>query len=255
MRLICFFYLLSSYVIYLQFQLKDAGDIAGKGLIFDANRVTLISFLRKRGCEIIDLGIVRDEEKLLEAKIIAGLEKADILIASGGVSMGEKDFLKKILTQSLGCKLHFGRVNLKPGKPTTFATCVSREKKKLIFSLPGNPVSAFVTCYLFVAPVIDILSGGEFREDCSDLFDLHPWIKVRLCLDKDIKLDDRPEFLRVVVNFSHEIPEAQLIKGSQMSSRLMSIHNANALVMLPPRSEMKDYIITDGFLTKAILIT
>lgn len=214
----------------------------------------MISFLRQRGCEVLDLGIVRDEAKLVESKIGCGLEKADILITTGGVSMGEKDIIKQILTSSFGCKIHFGRVNLKPGKPTTFASWTSLDRKKFVFALPGNPVSAFVTCFLFVGPVINILSGGEYKENSYDLFELHPWLRVKLCLEKDIRLDDRPEFIRAVLSFCDDVPQAMLVKGSQISSRLMSVQGADALVMLPARSEVENGRITDGYHARAILL-
>ncbi|XP_074602581.1 molybdenum cofactor synthesis protein cinnamon [Brevipalpus obovatus] len=239
-------------------ELKEPGQVLGKGSIYDSNRLMLISFLRRYGCQIIDLGIVRDEVRFFESKICSALEKSDILVTTGSVSMGEKDILKSILTNSFGCKIHFARVNLKPGKPTTLATCTTQDQHKLIFGLPGNPVSAFVTCFLFLVPVIDFLSGGQLPEKCEDIFDLHKWMKVRLILDKPLPLDERPEFVRSIIDFSSDVPEARLIRGSQMSSRLISCHDANAIVRLPSRIEMdpstSSFSISSGFNAKAILI-
>lgn len=80
-----------------------------------------------------------------------------MVITSGGVSMGEFDILKEVLIQDFNATLHFGRVNMKPGKPTTFATLVYKNSFKMLFGLPGNPASASVTCLLFVIPTLRYL--------------------------------------------------------------------------------------------------
>lgn len=87
-------------------------------------------------------------------------DKVDVLITTGSLSMGDRDLIKPILTQVFGAKIHFGRVNMKPGKPTTFATCVYNNINKYIICLPGNPVSATVTAHLFAVPLINRLSGN-----------------------------------------------------------------------------------------------
>ena len=109
------------------------------------------------------MGNCRIEE--LQAKILKGLEESDVLITSGGVSMGESDFLKPVLT-ALQAEIHFGRVFMKPGKPTTFATVQlpSSKTKKLIFSLPGNPVSSVVCFYLFVLPALRKMAGHPYPD-------------------------------------------------------------------------------------------
>lgn len=218
---------------------------------------------------MIDLGIVEDEIRFLESRICSGLEKSDLLITTGGVSMGEKDILKTVLTHCFGAKIHFGRVKMKPGKPTTFATCTTADRRRFIFSLPGNPVSAFVSCLLFVIPVLDHLSGQSSWSTSTlsspnklyDIWDLHPWIKVTISIapgePSKIVLDDRPEFARAIVHFGggeSDLPTASLIKGSQKSSRLTSVKDANALVLLPTRDEVPDGVIKDNHITKAILI-
>jgi gephyrin len=94
-----------------------------------------------------------------------GLEEADVLITTGGSSMGSTDLLKPVIERHLGGTIHFGRVAVKPGKPTTFATIPVAGKTKSIFGLPGNPASAVVTFYIFVIPALRML-GGWPKETC-----------------------------------------------------------------------------------------
>ncbi|KAJ3057715.1 hypothetical protein HK102_010916, partial [Quaeritorhiza haematococci] len=134
------------------------------GQIRDTNRVSLKAALDTFGFPWVDLGVAGDSADTLSNTLNKGLHthKCDVIITTGGVSMGEYDLLKPTLEQKLGAVIHFGRVKLKPGKPTTFATvpgASSSEPDKLIFSLPGNPVSAVVTFYLFVIPALKRLAG------------------------------------------------------------------------------------------------
>ena len=147
------------------------GKLSG-GQIRDSNRPSLLSVLRGWGLcdEVVDLGISRDTpEGELEKNIRSGFRKydLDITITTGGVSMGELDLLKPTIERSLGGTVHFGRVSMKPGKPTTFGSVpfkdgTSGEKMdKLVFGLPGNPASAIVTAHLFVLPALQKMCGKE----------------------------------------------------------------------------------------------
>nr|XP_006815801.1 PREDICTED: gephyrin-like [Saccoglossus kowalevskii] len=172
------------------------------------------------------------------------LEKADIVITTGGVSMGEKDLLKYVLQVKLGATLHFARVFLKPGKPTTFASLDYNGKKKLFFALPGNPVSAVVCCNLFVVPSLRKMMGSQYPH----------LTKIKTKLSTDVTLDPRPEFHRVVVHYSVDDPiPTALSTGSQQSSRLLSLKSANALLCLPPRTEYKSEM-KKGSLVEAYII-
>ncbi|CAH0758625.1 unnamed protein product [Diatraea saccharalis] len=106
--------------------------------IRDSNRTMIKTLLREHGYDSIDCGIVRDSPELLVSAISDALRRADILVCTGGVSMGERDLLKPVLLKDFGATLHFGRVRMKPGKPTTFATCEFEGKTKYIFALPGE---------------------------------------------------------------------------------------------------------------------
>ncbi|KAG0161242.1 hypothetical protein PDIDSM_8776 [Penicillium digitatum] len=156
---------------------NDPRPLTG-GQIRDSNRPSLLSCLKSWGFETVDLGIARDtpaselENALRDS--LRGVGRAstgvDVIITTGGVSMGELDLLKPTIERSLGGTIHFGRVAMKPGKPTTFATVPFKptgdatssqqeRQSKLILSLPGNPASALVTLNLFVLPSLHKLAG------------------------------------------------------------------------------------------------
>lgn len=139
---------------------------------------------------------------------------------------GEFDFLKPVIERRLGGTIHFGRVAMKPGKPTTFATFVHRNKTKIIFSLPGNPASALVTHALFVLPCLRKMSG----------FPQEQWQlpRVKVSIQNDMKLDPRPEFHRVVISPITTPPYLTAIStGGQRSSTASSMASANGLICLP----------------------
>jgi gephyrin len=175
----------------------------------------------------IDLGIARDEKDELEARLMRGLAEADILLTSGGVSMGDLDLIKPLLEQ-VGT-VHFGRLLMKPGKPCSFATAEVGGQTRLVFGLPGNPVSSLVTFYLLVAPAIRCLAGWPNPE----------LRRVQAHLERALPLDnDRPEYHRATLAWDSAINSGAggylaHSTGSQASSRLLSMRSANALLELP----------------------
>ncbi|KAM4778402.1 gephyrin isoform X10 [Molothrus aeneus] len=233
-------------------ELLNPEDDLLPGKIRDSNRSTLLATIQEHGYPTINLGIVGDKkpdvfkeegtqsfqntaetglpdcpDDLLNA-LNEGISRADVIITSGGVSMGEKDYLKQVLDIDLHAQIHFGRVFMKPGLPTTFATLDIDGVRKIIFALPGNPVSAVVTCNLFVVPALRKMQG---------ILDPRPTI-IKARLSCDVKLDPRPEYHRCILTWHHQepLPWAQST-GNQMSSRLMSMRSANGLLMLPPKTE------------------
>ncbi len=220
-------------------ELVDAKSILGPGQIRDSNRPMLLAAVQQAEALPVDFGIVADKETQLETRFMTAISECDICILSGGVSMGLLDLVKPML-QRLGMALcvhvfnifvfkifvlgtvHFGRLLMKPGKPSTFATIDINGSKKLVFGLPGNPVSCLATFNLLVKPAIRKLSGLEVVAN--------PRLQVRM--QESIKLDPvRPEYHRATVFWDarkHEF--VAFSTGSQASSRLMSFANANALV-------------------------
>ncbi|KAM4529721.1 gephyrin b isoform 10-T10 [Fundulus diaphanus] len=214
-------------------ELLNPEDDLHPGKIRDSNRSTLLATIQEHGYPTINLGIVGDNPDDLLNALNEGISRADVIITSGGVSMGEKDYLKQVLDIDLHAQIHFGRVFMKPGLPTTFATLDIDGARKLIFALPGrNPVSAVVTCNLFVIPALRKMQG---------ILDPRPTI-IKARLSCDVKLDPRPEYHRCILTWHHQepLPWAQSTgrsTGNQVSSRLMSMRSANGLLMLPPKTE------------------
>ncbi|XP_034554740.1 gephyrin b isoform X4 [Notolabrus celidotus] len=209
-------------------ELLNPEDDLHPGKIRDSNRSTLLATIQEHGYPTINLDIVGDNPDDLLNALNEGISRADVIITSGGVSMGEKDYLKQVLDIDLHAQIHFGRVFMKPGLPTTFATLDMDGARKLIFALPGNPVSAVVTCNLFVIPALRKMQG---------ILDPRPTI-IKARLSCDVKLDPRPEYHRCILTWHHQepLPWAQST-GNQVSSRLMSMRSANGLLMLPPKTE------------------
>ncbi|MEA3337234.1 MAG: gephyrin-like molybdotransferase Glp [Chloroflexota bacterium] len=208
-------------------ELENPGQPLGPGQVWDSNRTTLLAMVRQAGGDPLDLGIIRDRPGDLENALANGLELADLLVTSGGVSMGELDLLKPLLQQ--WGEVHFGRVLMKPGKPLTFATVAPPGKspgaiERPVFALPGNPVSASVTFQLFVGPAIRRMMGHASAGAGLPL--------VSAVLGHPFTLDpERPEYHRVILQ-RHGNRFVARSTGSQASSRLLSITGAHGLLLL-----------------------
>ncbi|KAF2432630.1 hypothetical protein EJ08DRAFT_630434 [Tothia fuscella] len=217
------------------------------GEVRDTNRPTLLTAVRGSGFDTVDLGIISDKPGALETTLRESLRKVDVLITTGGVSMGELDLLKPTLERSLSGTIHFGRVSMKPGKPTTFATVpiksstTGARESKLVFSLPGNPASGMVTFSLFVLPSLHQWSG------------ISPagLPRVKVTIDEDIRCDRlRAEYVRAVVEARADGKLYAITTGGQRSSRIGSFKGANALVCLP----VKDGVVERGELVDALIM-
>ncbi|MHB8588928.1 MAG: molybdopterin molybdotransferase MoeA [Candidatus Dormibacteraceae bacterium] len=217
-------------------ELVEVGKPPGRGQIPDSNRWALLAALREAGAEVRLLGIGPDEADPLRRLVIDALAGADVLVTSGGVSVGTHDLIKPLL-ESLG-DVHVGRVKLRPGKPFTFATIPrgirasvpnpnpprDGETEKLAFGLPGFPVSSLVTFEVFVRPALRKMQGHTQLQ--------RPTLPARLGYDARAS-GDRTEYQRVTLRREG----AELVAGStgsQSSSRLMSLAGAHALVRIPP---------------------
>lgn len=204
-------------------ELKDPHEPIGPGQIRDANRFALAAALRDEPVEISWIGKAPDDRAALERLIAERMETDDIILTSGGVSMGEKDYIKAILFESGEVDLHFRRLFMKPGKPLNFAT----KGETMVFGLPGNPVSSLVTFELFIRPAI--------RQMIGDREVTRPTVPV--ILQEDTQPSDRIEYQRAVVAVG---PDGRLVgrsTGVQRSSRLASFLGANAFLIIPPREQ------------------
>jgi gephyrin len=204
------------------------------GEVRDTNRPTLLTAIQGSGFEAVDLGIASDKPGALEQTLRDAMRRVDVIVTSGGVSMGELDLLKPTIERQLGGTIHFGRVSMKPGKPTTFATVpfksnTGERESKVIFSLPGNPASAVVTYHLFVLPSLHKMSG------------ISPvgLPKVKVVLEQDVRCDTkRSEYHRVLLAVNAEGRLSATSTGGQRSSRIGSFKGANGLLCLPTSQPM-----------------
>ncbi|KAL8735086.1 MAG: hypothetical protein Q9181_002924 [Wetmoreana brouardii] len=212
------------------------------GEVRDTNRPTIMAAVTGWGFKIVDLGIATDELKkkrnhtktdrrqgTLEQTLRDAMRRVDVIVTTGGVSMGDLDLLKPTIERSLAGTIHFGRVLMKPGLPTTFATVPFKTntgdpETRLIFSLPGNPASAIVTSHLFVLPSLQHASGVKPVGLPT----------VLVTLEHDFRLDPgRPEYHRAIVTAGRDGVLTAASTGGQRSSRVGSLKSANALVCLP----------------------
>jgi molybdopterin molybdotransferase len=199
-------------------ELVEPWEAVGPAQVRDSNRYALMAAIELAGGVPISLGMARDDREEQRGRIRRGLEESDVLITSGGVSMGVRDLVKGIL-EGMGT-IHFGRISLKPGKPLTFATVGT----KLAFGLPGFPVSSLVTFELFVRPALLKMQGRQRIQ--------RP--RAEVVLDHDVTpAADRSEFQRAVVRWEGGALRASPT-GLQASGRLLSMAGANALLVFAP---------------------
>uniref|UniRef100_A0A146M710 Gephyrin n=2 Tax=Lygus hesperus TaxID=30085 RepID=A0A146M710_LYGHE len=226
-------------------ELVSAGEALKPGTVWDSNMTTLRSLLAENGFQSHDMGIAKDMPDILLKDLKRSLTVADVVITTGSVSMGEKDHLKDVLLLDLGAIIMFGRVNMKPGKPTTFAVLNYNGKKKFVFALPGNPASATVMTHLLVIPALKKMCGHQSPLPTS----------VSAIMDFDVKLDGRPEYRRAILDFSNSdgVPRA-MSTGIQMSSRLLSWRHANCLLILPSTKEVPNGGIPKGTKVEALIV-
>jgi len=162
-------------------ELVEPGEPLAPGKIYDSNRYTLYGLLKSLNCDIVDLGLVGDTLEETKSAMLAAAEKADLVVTCGGVSVGEEDHVR-IAIEQLG-DLHLWRLRIKPGKPLAFG----KINNTAFIGLPGNPVSVFVTFYLFVCPLIKTLQGRNWQKPEA--------LKIKSAFEWS-KPDSRREFLR-----------------------------------------------------------
>ena len=197
--------------------------------VFDANRPGLRAALESLHLEVVDLGILGDDPQALVSTLRSAMSSVDVILTTGGTSMGESDLLKPIIERDLQGTIHFGRVAMKPGKPTTFSTVPVKDNSgnpvtKAIFSLPDNPASAVVCFHLSVLPALHHQAG------------IKPvgLPRVKVVLEEDIKMDKgRPEYHRALVVTKEDGLLYASSTGGQKSSRIGSFRGANALLCMP----------------------
>ncbi len=199
-------------------ELKSIGETLQPGDIYDSNRYTLYGLLQKLDVEIIDLGIVRDTPTAVEHAFTQAMELADMLITSGGVSVGEADYVTTTLKQ-LG-QVNFWKIAMKPGKPLTFGTLGNG----FFFGLPGNPVSVMATFLLFVRPAILQMRGESIP--------LTPEYSA-ICDTPLAKAAGRKDYQRGICERDTSGQWRVSSTGGQGSHILRSMSQANCFIVLP----------------------
>lgn len=192
-----------------------------KGKIIDSNQYLLASFIQQNGGIPLCLGIIPDNPLALENAITEALNKADGVISTGGVSVGDYDYVDKVL-KKLGGKFHVKGVKMKPGKPLTVA---SFPEDKLYFGIPGNPVSTMVTCWRFLQTAIEKLSG---RKNYS-----YPSIVKGITRNHLRSQGTRETYMWGNMNLIKGYYQFTIAKGSHNSGNLVNLQEINALAIMP----------------------
>jgi molybdopterin molybdotransferase len=200
-------------------ELVGIGSPLAAGQIYDSNRYTIHGMLSRLGCEVLDLGVVRDDPAAIERAFREASQAADVVITSGGVSVGEADFVKQILNQ-LG-EVLFWKIAMRPGRPLAYGKLGQAH----FFGLPGNPVSAMVTFYQFVRDALLVLMGVPEPQPV-------PTFKA-VCTSPIKKAPGRTEFQRGILSRGPDGRWTVRVTGDQSSGILSSMSQANCFIVLP----------------------
>ena len=206
-------------------ELASIGEPLAEGSVYDSNRYTIYGMLTRLGVEAIDLGVVRDDPAALEAALRRACEdpkiRADAIVTSGGVSVGEADYTKEIM-QRLG-DVAFWKIAMKPGRPMAFGRVSSNGCSAILFGLPGNPVAVMVTFYALVRDALLRLSGARYCE--------LPTLTA-ICDTPLKKNPGRTEYQRGIAWRATDGWHVR-VTGAQGSGILRSMSEANCLIVLP----------------------
>lgn len=204
-------------------ELRSIGEPLGPGLIYDSNRYTLHGMLTRLGAEVIDLGVVRDTREAVREALAEAAAGADAILTSGGVSVGEADYVKEAL-DALG-RVSFWQIAMKPGRPLAFGQIGDVP----FFGLPGNPVSVMVTFYQFVEPALRQIAGERGID----------WRRAGFrvpCASRLKKRAGRTEYQRGVLTYADDGTLTVRATGHQGSGMLRSMSVANCFIVLPAES-------------------
>jgi molybdopterin molybdotransferase len=202
-------------------EILSLGEALREGAVYDSNRYTIAGLLKDLGCQMIDLGVVKDDPQLLENAFTKAAEHADAIITSGGVSVGEADFTKAMM-KKLG-DVVFWKIAMRPGRPMAVGRITQSHRSAVLFGLPGNPVAVMVTFLAFVKPALLQMMGST----------LSPTPLMRARTQEVLrKKPGRTEYQRGIVT-RHADGELEVITtGNQGSGVLSSMVQANALIVL-----------------------
>jgi molybdopterin molybdotransferase len=199
-------------------ELRSPGDTLHAGQLYDSNRYLLYGMLQRMDVDPVDLGIVPDDPAAIRNTLTQAAAQADVVVTSGGVSVGEADYVKQVLDE-LG-KIDLWRIAMKPGKPLTVGTL----GKAIFFGLPGNPVSTMVTFYQFVKPAMLQMMGQRESQPTS------LWVP---CISRLTKVPGRQEYQRGILTQDRHGLLSVASAGLQESHILTSMSRSNCFIILP----------------------
>ncbi|MES9969045.1 MAG: gephyrin-like molybdotransferase Glp [Candidatus Thiodiazotropha sp.] len=199
-------------------ELRSIGEPLAAGEVYDSNRYSLYGMLQKADVELLDLGVVGDDPDALQQAFLSAADAADMVITSGGVSVGEADYTKAILEQ-LG-DMQFWKIAMKPGRPLAFGKLGNSN----FFGLPGNPVAVMVTFYQFVLPALHYLATGSHYT---------PFTLQASCGQNIRKKAGRYEFVRGLIQRQEDGSYRVDPIGRQGSGILTSMSRGNCFILLP----------------------
>ena len=202
-------------------EILSLGEAPREGAVYDSNRYTVHGLLARMGCEVLDMGVVRDDPALLEAAFNQAAAQADVIITSGGVSVGEADYTKAMM-KKLG-DVAFWRIAMRPGRPMAVGRIAQGDRSAVLFGLPGNPVAVMVTFLAFVRPTLQRMMGMNSLP--------LPLLKAR---SQEVlrKKPGRTEYQRGIVSRNAQGELQVIITGNQGSGVLSSMVQANGLIVL-----------------------
>ena len=201
-------------------ELRSVGEPLGEGCVYDSNRYTIYGMLQRLGCDIIDMGVVRDDPAALEEALRSACENADAIITSGGVSVGAADYTRQIMAK-LG-DVTFWKIGMRPGRPLAFGRIASNGRNAFLFGLPGNPVAVMVSFYFFAREALLRMMGAD-----APL----PLLRARSS-GAIRKKPGRTEYQRGILSRGADGEPEVRITGSQGSGILRSMSEANCMVVL-----------------------
>ena len=202
-------------------EILSLGEDLREGAVYDSNRYTIAGLLKDLGCQMIDMGVVKDDPQLLENAFTKAAEHADAIITSGGVSVGEADFTKAMM-KKLG-DVVFWKIAMRPGRPMAVGRITQGHRSAVLFGLPGNPVAVMVTFLAFVKPALLQMMGST----------LSPTPLMRARTQEVLrKKPGRTEYQRGIVTRNADGELEVITTGNQGSGVLSSMVQANALIVL-----------------------
>ncbi|MDR1310853.1 MAG: molybdopterin molybdotransferase MoeA [Burkholderiaceae bacterium] len=206
-------------------ELRLFGEKIDDGGVYDSNRHTVYALLSRLGCDPVDMGTIRDDPRILEATCLKAAQVADVVITTGGVSVGAADYTKQVL-EKLG-EMAFWRIAMRPGHPTAFGTLFTTKKSTCFFALPGNPVSVMVSFYFFVRDALLRMMGALPSPPVS--------MRVRT-VSALPKRQGRTEYQRGILFQDETGTWCVKTTGGQGSGILSSMTRANCVIILPADS-------------------